>query len=92
METPLGVLLFWMITFGALIGYAGYFIYGREGVSLIPSTLMGTAGAVIVGLITYFLDFSLPLAYAMLGAVAFLFVTNVFRQKDKPVFKEKDYA
>lgn len=88
MEAQLGVELFWMIALGLLIGFVAYFIYGDRGMDLWPSTLTGTAGAVITGIIAAFFEFSLPLVYAFLGSVSIIFIANAFRQEDKPVFTE----
>lgn len=88
MEAQLGVQLFWMVSLGLLTGFVTHFIYGKRGVGLWPSTLTGTAGAVIFGLIAVFFEFSIPLVYAFMGSIAVLFITNAFRQDDKPVFTE----
>ena len=81
MMPSMGVQLFWMIALGLVIGYAGYFIYQKNGVGLGLSLGISTLGAVVMGLITYYASFDLPMMYATLGAITFLFVTNVFLQK-----------
>ena len=81
MAPSVGVQLFWMIALGLVVGYAGYFIYQKRGVDLGFSLAISTLGAVVMGLITYYASFDLPMMYAALGAVTFLFVTNVFLQK-----------
>lgn len=82
MVPPLGVQIFWMIALGSTLGFAAYYAFFKHGVGLLGSVLTGTLGAVIVGVITYVASFDLPMMYAVLGSITFLFVTNVFLQKD----------
>lgn len=88
MEAQFGVELFWMIALGLLIGFAAYLIYGERGMGIWSSTITGTAGSVIVGIIASFFEFSTPLVYSFLGSVSIIFITNAFRQEDKPVFTD----
>ena len=82
MMPSLGAQLFWMITLGLVVGYSGYFIYRKRGVGLGVSLGITTLGSVLMGLITYYAGFDLPMMYAALGAVTFLFIANVFLQKE----------
>ena len=81
MVPSVGAQLFWMIALGLVVGFASYFIYQKRGVGLGLSLAVSTLGAVIMGLITYYASFDLPMMYATLGAITFLFVTNIFLQK-----------
>lgn len=82
MTPTVGTQVFWMIAIGLVIGFVGFYVFRRRGIKLMPSIVVGTAGAVIVGLIAVFLDLDVPMVYPILGAIGFLFVTNAFHKKD----------
>lgn len=90
MVEPIGTQLFWMITIGLVIGFAGYYLFGKRGVKLIPSILMSVLGAVVAGMAGYIFNFEATLAFAVIGAMAFLFITNAFLQKDKEAKVKRD--
>lgn len=73
-----GVQLFWMIAIGITIGYASYYLFLNYSIRLSLSLAFGTFGAVLTGMIALFFEFVLPLMYAVLGAVTFLFIANAF--------------
>lgn len=79
----LGAHIFWMITIGLILGYVSYFVHRESdlAVNLIPSILIGLAGALIAGTTAFIFELILPEAYAIIGAIGFLFVVNAFRQK-----------
>lgn len=73
-----GVQIFWMISLGLVIGYIGHFLYLKYSVPTWLSLLLSTLGAVLMGIIAHFMAFDLPLMYAFLGAIIFLFIGNAF--------------
>lgn len=77
-----GAQLFWMISLGLLIGYISHFLYLKYSVPTWLSLTLSTTGAVLMGGLAYFSAFGLPLIYALLGAVLFLFVGNVFLSQE----------
>lgn len=84
MEEPVGTQIFWMITIGLVLGYVSYFIHRESAlaVNLVPSILIGLAGALVAGMAAFLFDLNLPEAYSVIGAIGFLFLVNAFRQKD----------
>lgn len=78
MIPSLGAQLFWMIAIGLTIGYAGHFIFLKYSIDLVLSITLGALGSIVMGLIAYYFAFELPLMYAVLGAVMFLFIANSF--------------
>lgn len=90
MDASIGAHIFWMVTLGLIIGFVGHFIYGKRGVALVPSILVALAGALVTGVSALVFEFSMALGYSLIGALGFLFVVNVFRQKDRTVFVDTD--
>lgn len=86
MDAAVGTHLFWMLSIGLLIGYLSFLIFKRRGLRLRPSLVIGALGALIVGGAAMILGLAGVNAYAFIGAVGFLFVSNSFRQKKKPIF------
>lgn len=90
MNAATGALIFWFIAIGLTTGFISFYMFGERGVNLIPSLVVGTVGSAIVGLLGLLLNIGGVLAFAVIGAVGFLFITNSFRQKEKPVFIEAE--
>ncbi len=88
MEGSVGAQLFWMVALGLSVGYASYYIYGKEGIDFVPSILVGLAGSLVVGITALILKVSMALSGSLIGSLAFIFVVNVFRQKTRPVFAD----
>lgn len=80
METFSATTVFWLLVLGATTGWAiGYWV-GHEGITLMGNVVWGTAGAVVVGIMGLYLQLSGVLLFAMMGALATLFLANVFHQ------------
>ncbi len=77
-----GAQLFWMIALGLLLGYVSHYFYLKYSVPIWLSLGLSTAGAVLVGVLAHILAFDLPLMYALLGAVLFLFIGNLFLSQE----------
>lgn len=78
METISATTIFWLLVLGATTGWViGYWV-GHEGITLISNIIWGTAGAVLIGIIGLLLGLSGVLLYALMGALATLFIANVF--------------
>ncbi|HLR32619.1 MAG TPA: hypothetical protein VK074_09020 [Fodinibius sp.] len=82
MGSSLGAQLFWMITIGLTIGYASHYLFLKYSISLGLSIGTGIVGAVCAGLISYHLAYSLPLMFAVLGSLTFLFIANAFLSQE----------
>lgn len=78
-----GAQLFWMIALGLLLGYVSHYIYLKYSVPIWLSLALSTTGAVIMGVLAHVSAFDLPLMYAILGAILFLFVGNIFLSQEK---------
>lgn len=90
MDGSAGAQIFWMITLGLVIGFVGYYVFAKRGVELIPSILVAVSGSLVTGIASLILNLSMGLAYSVIGAMGFLFVVNVFRQKERQVFVDTD--
>lgn len=53
-------------------------IMKNKGIGLIPNILWGAASSVVVGVSLIALSLYAPLVYGALGALALLFIVNVF--------------
>ncbi|MCW9706853.1 hypothetical protein [Fodinibius salsisoli] len=78
-----GAQLFWMIALGLTLGYFSHYIYLKYSVPIWLSLALSTAGAVLMGVLAHLLVFGLPLMYALLGSVIFLFVGNLFLSQEE---------
>lgn len=92
MEVSTGAQIFWMIALGLTIGFVSHYVYGKEGVALVPSIIVGLAGSLVTGISALIFNFSMALAYSIIGSLGFLFVVNTFRQKDRTVFIDTDHT
>lgn len=86
MSATLGAQLFWFFAIGLTAGYTGYFVYKERDVGLLPSMALSTLGSLVTGNVALLLGLPGSAAYAVIGAVGFLFVANSFRQKEEPIF------
>lgn len=78
MEELNGVTIYWLISIGLLVGFIIDVIMWKRGIGLIGNVVGGALGAVIIGAVVISLNMYGPLIYAALGAIAFLFLVNVF--------------
>jgi len=78
MEELNGVTIYWLISIGLLIGYFMELILGKRGMSLTGNLIGGVIGSLVIGIAAIYLNLFGALVYASLGAVAFLFLCNVF--------------
>jgi len=53
-------------------------ILGKRGMSLTGNLIGGVIGSLVIGIVAIHLNLFGALAYASIGAVAFLFLCNVF--------------
>lgn len=83
MMSSLGAKIFWMISIGLILGYASYFVFMKYSIRLGLSLFLSTLGAVLVGMIAYYFAFDLPLMYAVLGGILFLFLANAFLSQEE---------
>lgn len=80
METLDGVLLYWFISVGLLVGMLFGLIIGHEGISVAGNLVWGAAGSIIMGLIGSIMGFGNGILFAALGTIILLFLVNVFHQ------------
>lgn len=78
MEEINGVTIYWLISIGLLVGYVMELIIGKRGMKLTGNLIGGVIGSVVIGIMAIFLNLFGALVYATIGAVAFLFLCNVF--------------
>lgn len=78
MEELNGVTIYWLVSIGLLVGLCVDVMLMNRSIGLIKNVIWGAIGSVIVGVFMIILNMFAPLIYAALGAVAFLFLINVF--------------
>jgi uncharacterized membrane protein YeaQ/YmgE (transglycosylase-associated protein family) len=78
MEELNGVTIYWLISIGLLVGFFMDLIIGKRGMGMNGNLIGGVIGSVIIGVAAIYLNLFGALVYAVLGAVAFLFLCNVF--------------
>ncbi|MDZ7721040.1 MAG: hypothetical protein U5K72_19625 [Balneolaceae bacterium] len=78
MEELNGVVLYWLISIGLLVGFIVDIVMIREGIGMIGNVIWGAIGSVIIGAIVISFGLYAPLLYAAIGSIAFLFLFNVF--------------
>lgn len=72
------VTIYWLISIGLLVGLIVDLIMIKRGVGLIRNVIGGAIGSVIIGVSMIELMVFGALIYAAVGAIAFLFLINVF--------------
>lgn len=78
MEELNGVTLYWLISIGLLVGFITDLAMIKRGIGMIGNVVWGAIGSVIIGVVAIALNLYAPLLYATIGAIAFLFLFNVF--------------
>lgn len=90
MEESVGAQIFWMITLGLTLGFIGHYVFGKRGVPLLPSMIVGLTGALVTGIAALLFGFTMAISYSLIGTLGFLFVVNAFREKDRHAFIDTD--
>jgi uncharacterized membrane protein YeaQ/YmgE (transglycosylase-associated protein family) len=78
MEELNGVTIYWLLSIGLFVGLCVDLLLMNRSIGLIRNAIWGAIGSVIIGVIMIILNMFAPLMYAALGAVALLFLINVF--------------
>ena len=74
------MLMYGFFTIGLLIGYLGFLLFGKEnGLSLFPSLFLALLGSLTTGATIMAFDIGAEPLFAVIGAICFLFIGNVFR-------------
>lgn len=80
METFDGVLLYWFISVGLLVGILFGIIIGNEGISVTGNLIWGAIGSVLMGLIGSIMGLGDGILFAGMGTLILLFLVNVYHQ------------
>ena len=78
MEELNGATIYWLISIGLLVGFITDLIMIKRGIGMIGNIVGGAIGSVLIGIVSIALNLFAPLVYAAIGAIAFLFLINVF--------------
>jgi hypothetical protein len=78
MEELNAVTIYWLISIGLLIGFVMDIVMIKRGIGMIGNLIGGVVGSVAIGISVIIVGLFAPLVYAALGAIAFLFLVNVF--------------
>lgn len=78
MEELNAVTIYWLISIGLLVGLVMDLVMFKRGIGLVGNLIGGLIGSVSIGVLLILLDVFSPLIFAVIGAVTFLFLVNVF--------------
>lgn len=78
MEVLNGVTIYWLISIGLLVGFILDLFLGKRGMNMAGNLFFGMVGSVSIGISAILLQLYGALLFAAIGAVAFLFLVNVF--------------
>lgn len=78
MEELDGVVIYWLISIGLLVGFIVDIVMVKRGIGMIGNVVWGAVGSVIIGVVAISFGLYAPLLYAAIGSIAFLFLFNVF--------------
>ena len=78
METFSATTIFWLMVLGALTGWCIGNLMGREGITVGSNIAWGVVGTLLSGLIALWVQLSGVLLFGFMGALATLFLANVF--------------
>ncbi|MEX2600898.1 MAG: hypothetical protein WD355_04580 [Balneolaceae bacterium] len=78
MEVLNGVTIYWLISIGLLVGFILDLFLGKRGMKMVGNLFFGVVGTVVIGVSAILLQLYGALLFAAVGAVAFLFLVNVF--------------
>jgi hypothetical protein len=78
MEELNAVTIYWLISIGLLVGFIMDIVMIKRGIGMIGNLIGGAVGSVVIGISVILVGLFAPLVYAALGAIAFLFLVNVF--------------
>jgi len=77
------MLLYGFLVIGLMIGYLGSMLFGTEnGLSITPCMFLGVLGSYTGGLLVMAFNFGGEPMFAVIGAVCFVFIGNVFRPNE----------
>jgi len=77
------MLLYGFLVIGLMIGYLGSMLFGTEnGLSITPCMFLGVLGSYTGGLLVMAFNFGGEPMFAVIGAVCFVFIGNVFRPSE----------
>tara|TARA_R110000868_G_scaffold408293_7_gene691053 strand:- start:3298 stop:3546 length:249 start_codon:yes stop_codon:yes gene_type:complete len=74
------------IGIGAFIGFLSNLLLKERGLKMLPSIGVAMLGALIGGIITYSFELKGSGFYALISSIVTLFIFNVFRTKEDPIF------
>jgi len=78
MEELNAVTIYWLISIGLFVGFVIDIVMIKRGIGMIGNILGGAIGSIIIGVSAILLNVFAPLILAAIGAIAFLFLINVF--------------
>lgn len=84
MEVLSGTLIFWFISVGLVVGALTSVLIWNRGVKLVTNLVGGVLGALVVGVISVYLEFPGSLVFALVGSISILFILNVFHAQSEP--------
>lgn len=78
MEELNGVMIYWLISVGLLVGLATDLILGYRSMGQVKNLVSGAAGTFVLGLVFIASGLSAPLLFSAMGTLGLLFLANAF--------------
>lgn len=78
MEEFNGVMIYWLISVGLLVGLLTDLVLGYRSMGLVKNVIAGALGALVLGVVFLSVGLSAPLLFSAMGTLGLLFLSNAF--------------
>ena len=79
-----GTSIFWLLALGLVVGGLMKLLLGNDrGLGIMMNIIGGVLGTLVVGMVTIALDVPGSLLLGLMGAMAILFLANIFYMEDE---------
>ncbi|MGM0505807.1 MAG: hypothetical protein ACQER4_01305 [Bacteroidota bacterium] len=78
MEELNGVMIYWLISVGLLVGLVTEWVLGYRSMGQLKNVLTGAMGTLVFGIVFITAGLSAPLLFAAMGTLGMLFLANAF--------------
>lgn len=78
MEEFNGVMIYWLISVGLLVGLLTDLVLGYRSMGQVKNLIAGALGTLVLGIVFLSAGLSAPLLFASMGTLGLLFLCNAF--------------
>lgn len=78
MEELNGVIIYWLISVGLLVGLVAEWVLGYRSMGQVKNVVSGALGTLVLGVAFVAAELSAPLLFAAMGTLGILFLANAF--------------